>query len=131
MVNRHTLVRVGTYAAAAGCIAAGLYLTKEEVIPLLTNPQFLHDFSCRCVPIDEFINRYNTSKPGVDALASYLLGIVIAGTRLIEDRSEGISIKETFKQVPAKASSKIINPIKERILRRNTNYVATMNYSGI
>jgi hypothetical protein len=131
MVNRNTLVRAGTYALAGACVAAGLYLTKEEVIPLISNPQFVHDFTCRCVPVDEFIGKYGTAHPGADVAAYYLLGVLTAGCRIIADHYDGFPIEKMLKDFPLAASNKIIKPLQKRVHDRNANSIVAMNISLI
>ena len=130
MVNRHTIVRAGTYTAAAGCIATGLSLVKEA-IPYLTNPQFWEKYNSGLYIIHEL----KATNPGFELIdvAVPLIGfggiaLATRGGRFHEDWN---SLKNFVGQIPNKVSSEVINPIKEKVLRRNTNYMVAMGYSGI
>jgi len=141
MVNRHTIVRAGTYAAGAAFLAAGAYFTYMGVryadpalIPDMIKYFFFEPWTVSTS--NQFLSRH----PNIDivdaatgwAVRSYVVGGLISSVRMIKDHYEGIPIMKTIRQIPTKASSKVINPMREWAGRRlRANYLVALGYHEI
>jgi hypothetical protein len=130
MVNLENVRRVGGYAGSIATAGLGIY-RLIQTLPVL--PQFMHDVA-QGITVQEVINRYD-SAIFPSPISPFLYFIYAAGLlaigrmdRLDEDWN---SLKNFVGEIPNKISSEVINPIKKRIPRINTNYVAAMRYSGI
>jgi hypothetical protein len=130
MVNRES-VKGAVYAGALGTAAFAVYDFVQS-LPVL--PQFIHDFTCHCITGVEAGNRYGSMLlPYPVQPIFYIVGAggLLAVGRVGRFHEDWNSLKNFAGKIPSKISSEIFEPIKQRILRTNANYVAEMNYFGI
>jgi len=116
-----------------GACAARDYFTGQFLIPQIyagqSQPQILakimKNYSLPSLQMAYEHAKYLAAKAATGLISLGAIGLVIG---LGKDWN---SIKNFVGQVPNKFSSKLISPIKERVLRRNTGYMDAMGYSGI
>jgi len=131
MANRESAKRIGVYVAAIGTAAFGAYQFVQN-LPIM--PQFLHDITCNCISKPEAVSRYGSLvMPYPLEPITYFVGAgaLLAIGRMGRFHEDWNSLKNFTGQIQSKISSEVVNPIKEKILRININYLPAMGYSEI
>ena len=134
--GRMLLYGGATVSLVLGACAARDCFTGQFLIPQIyagqSQPQILAKIMKNySLPSLQTAYEYAKYLAGKAALGSAILASFLLATSKVCFSEDWKLTKNFLKQVPYKFSSKVIDPIKERVLKRNRDYVDVMGYSGI